>query len=268
MNKFVFSITFCLISGFIHTQTPADCIGAEPICSSTYILPVLPTETDAYTGEINPGISCLATYDQKGRWYKFASTGAGVLNFSIHPIDTTYDFDWALFKMTNRDCSEIWSDLSIAIGCNFYGVQGNNGSTGANGLSGGQNSPAINVDTATLFYLYISSYALASNDSLGYIIDFTQTTFSMQGCDIISVEEYNLVESLKLFPNPASTVLNYQTDLDFSFWIIRDMHGRVINQSSAKNKESISIASYPAGVYLFEIHSEGGIVSKKFLKYD
>lgn len=266
MNKKIFAVL--LMSMMFHfgfSQTPADCIGALPICNTIYTLAYLPREADIYKGEINPNISCLATYDQSGRWYKFASTGPGELNFTLHPIDSTYDFDWALFNLSNSDCSEIWSNPSIALACNFYGVQGNNGHTGANGLPGGANTASILTDTATIFYLYVSSYFLHDNDSLGYTLDFSQTTFDFEACSVISVEETPVDQSFLLFPNPASDFIYFNFNKPFLSWHILNLQGAIICSSETPNSQMISLKSYPNGIYIFEIQTSESVLSKKFV---
>jgi len=251
-----------------YTQSAADCIGAVPVCANPYVLSFIPKEQNNVTGEINPSNTCLATGDTKGRWYRFASTGAGSLKFSIIPQDTTYDLDWALFSLYNRPCSDIWSDPSLLLSCNFYGIQGNNGSTGISDSPGGPFSPTVNVDSVTLFYLYVSHHWLGNNDTLGYTIDFSGTTFTFQDCSIIGLNNPDEITDVLVYPNPFSDVihvqgLNQKVELN-----LYNIQGKVIFTQIFQYSPVIIPAEISHGVYILEIKTPNSVYRKKLIQHD
>ena len=245
-------------------QSPADCDYAIKICDTIYTAASLNDDPNNITNEINPLFSCLGQGESSGRWYKFKSTGSGVLNFTIVPVDTTYDLDWSLFNMNNRSCSDIWSDPAMEIACNFYGVNNNNGSTGANGINGGQNTPVINVDTSTQFYLYISTYQLGSDDTLGYQIDFTASTIEFMDCENMNITTLNVDEKIKLYPIPATEVLHYTSIDSFQSILISDVQGK--SYATKLNNGNIDISFLLPGVYFLQFNSTDGKIIKKFIK--
>lgn len=249
-----------------YSQSASDCIGAVPVCTNPYVLNFIPKEQNYVTGEINPSNTCLATGDTKGRWYRFASTGAGELKFVISPQDTTYDLDWALFSMYNRPCSDIWSDASLLLSCNFYGIQGNNGSTGLSDSPGGPFSPTVNVDSVTLFYLYISHHWLGNNDTLGYTIDFSGTTFGFQDCSIIGLNNQDELTDILVFPNPYTDVINIEGILHQAELTLYNPQGHVIFTQNYQHSPIIMPTDLSQGVYILEIKTPDSVYRKKLIQ--
>jgi hypothetical protein len=245
-------------------QSPADCDYAIKICDTIYTAASLNDDPNNIPNEINPLFSCLGQGESSGRWYKFKSTGSGVLNFTIVPTDTTYDLDWSLFNLNNRNCSDIWSDPAMEIACNFYGVNNNNGSTGANGITGGQNTPVINVDSSTQFYLFISTYQLGPFDTLGYQIDFTASTIEFMDCENMNINSVNADKKIKLYPIPATDVLYYSSIDPIQSVLISDVQGK--NYATKLNSGSIDISFLPSGVYFVQFNSTDERIIKKIIK--
>lgn len=259
-------ILFIAIITRLFSQSAADCIGAVPVCTNPYVLNFIPKEPNNVTGEINPSNTCLATGDTKGRWYRIASTGAGTLKFTISPQDTTYDLDWALFSLYNRPCSDIWSDASLLLACNFYGVQGNNGSTGISDTPGGPFSPSVNVDSTTLFYLYVSHHWLGNNDTLGYTIDFTGTTFAFQDCSVIGLNSWEIPTILNVYPNPFLQTINIEGIHENAYINLYNTHGQCIFSGVYQHVPITLPGSISQGVYLLEIKTFNGVYFRKLIK--
>ncbi|MCX7743507.1 MAG: T9SS type A sorting domain-containing protein [Flavobacteriales bacterium] len=259
-------ITFFAVGIKYYAQSAADCIGAVPMCTNPYTLNFIPKEQNNVAGEINSSNTCLATGDTKGRWYRFASTGAGFLKFSIIPQDTTYDLDWALFSMYNRPCSDIWSDASLLLSCNFYGIQGNNGSTGISDTPGGPFSPSVYVDTITLFYLYVSHHWLGNNDTLGYTIDFTGTTFSFQNCSIIGLNNLEITSDVKVFPNPFFQTIHLEGIHQEAEICLYNIHGQLVLSQKYQQSPIIIPHTISQGLYMLKIKTSNEIYLKKIIK--
>lgn len=156
----------------VTTATPnnQDCLGAIPLCQNVY------TTTTAYAGvgnfnnEINGSLGCLSSGEKNDVWYTFNVITSGNLSFTISPTVTTNDYDWAVYNLTNANCSDINDNAALQVSCNF---SGSSGPTGPNGLSGYQNNPVIPVTAGQTYMINVSQYSTLSN---GYTLDFSAST--------------------------------------------------------------------------------------------
>lgn len=152
-----------------------DCYGAIRICQTSY------SNTNSYTGsgsipnEINPAYSCLSTGEKNDVWYSFTTHSAGFISFTITPFNIHDDYDWAVFNITNSSCSNIFSDSSLEVSCNYDANVGCNGVTGANSnfTSCGQTEAVIPVMNGETYMINVSNY---SSSQSGYTIDFSSST--------------------------------------------------------------------------------------------
>jgi gliding motility-associated-like protein len=179
----------CVTSPTPPPPNAQDCMGAIPVCQNTY------SQTTAYSGygsildyhgdEDCSGL-CLET-ELNSVWYVFQVQTSGILNFKITPNGPSTDYDWALFNLTNRNCSDLQTSLmpSMVTSCNSayaYGI------TGANELTPNTNfdcqgpssldefpvnNRPINVNAGELYYLNIQNW---SANTTGYTLDFGNST--------------------------------------------------------------------------------------------
>ena len=158
--------------------SPQDCINAIPICQDVYF------ELDAYQGvgnipdEINSDLSCLFSGEKNDVWYVFTVQEGGELAFTITPNVLSDDYDWAVFNLTTSPCSDINSDISLQVSCNYSGETGETGPTGAttetNANGGGPNQNAtISVEVGETYVINVSQFSTSIN---GYTIDFGAST--------------------------------------------------------------------------------------------
>lgn len=196
-KKITFLISFLASVNFLFSQTPSpqDCIGAIPVCQSTF------NEVNAYSGTGN--IIDYTGHRQCGNnrlcidpevnsvWYTFQIQESGILDFRITPNGPNTDYDWALFNLTNHNCSDLQNVnlySQIIASCNAaYGF----GTTGANTLTPNTNgncqgpsslngapinNAPLNVVAGQIYYLNIQNW---SGTTAGYILDFTHSTASI-----------------------------------------------------------------------------------------
>lgn len=155
------------------TAPEQDCPDAIIICQDIY------SQTQSYQGtgnqpnEINPGLSCLDDGEMNDVWYIFTAQQAGIVNFTITPLNPLDDYDWAVFDVTTAPCSEIFVNPALEAACNFSAIPGN---TGANGNPGAQNSSTINVTAGQTFVVNVSNF---SSTQSGYTIDFTASSVTL-----------------------------------------------------------------------------------------
>lgn len=175
---FVFTFLFVAWSAQLYAQQPEqDCINAIPICQNVY------TQPNAYSGaglspnEITPGISCLASGEKNDVWYIFTVQVSGNVCFTITPNSTLDDYDWAVYNLTSANCSDIATNASLEVSCNYSGGTGCGATTGPNGGQlgpcGVQYNACIPVLVGQTYVVNVSNF---SSSQSGYTIDFSAST--------------------------------------------------------------------------------------------
>ncbi|MBK8846915.1 MAG: hypothetical protein IPO27_10365 [Bacteroidetes bacterium] len=171
--KTMFCMSFLTMQLQAQLPTVQDCPCAIPICQNIY------NEVNSYVGtgslpqEINSVISCLGQGEKNSVWYTFTVQSSGSLNFSITPNVLMDDYDWAVYNLTNNNCSDIFSNPSLEAACNYAGAPG---VTGPNGLPGAQNEPPIPVLVGQTYIICVSQFTSSPN---GYSINFSASTASI-----------------------------------------------------------------------------------------
>ncbi len=181
MNKR--TITFLLmilVNGFAFCQAPEqDCINALPICQNVY------STNNSYTGEgnilneINGATSCLTAGELNDVWYTFTVQTSGNCSFIITPNIGTNDYDWAVFNLTNANCTDIFTNPALEVSCNYSATFGATGPNGGSGLS--SQGPGGTPFNAVIPVLAGETYVIniSNNSSVGqggYTIDFSNST--------------------------------------------------------------------------------------------
>ncbi|HKL03577.1 MAG TPA: T9SS type A sorting domain-containing protein [Cryomorphaceae bacterium] len=81
----------------------------------------------------------------------------------------------------------------------------------------------------------------------------------------LSVDELNLSQLVTLYPNPASDLIRFDTDLRLESFRIFDAFGRVVKQGTLHQTAEISIGELPGGAYFIRLDSEKGSLMKKLV---
>lgn len=156
-----------------------DCSNAIPICQNVY------NTAASYSGiglqdEI-PGNTCLGSNELNSVWYTFTSNTAGNLAFQISPNNPSDDYDFALYDITNGNCSGISSGAITPIRCNYSANPGSTGlsaaGTNANEDAGGSNQSSRYPTVVGRTYVLIISNFSSTQD--GYRLDFSSGTASI-----------------------------------------------------------------------------------------
>src|SRR5688572_27239224 len=174
LEKFMFLYgTLIFLPGWLSAQSPTfqDCLGAIPVCLNSYSTANIITGTGNIPNEINPVNSCLLTGERNDAWYIITTGSSGNLNFSIIPNNPAHNYDWAIYNLTSAVCSDIFSNPSLEVACNYSNSPG---TTGANGLAGAQNNPVIAVNAGQTYLLNVSGFS--SFQQSGYTIDLGNST--------------------------------------------------------------------------------------------
>lgn len=160
------------------TGPEQDCFNAIPVCNGVYIQTNSYTGEGSVTGEIDPLRSCLGRGERNNVWYIFTVRSSGNLAFTITPININNDYDWAVFNLTGRSCSDIRNG-GLEVSCNYSSTSGTTGATVPGGLSrqdasGTPFNGLIPVLAGETYVLNVSNFD--SVDQEGYRLDFTSST--------------------------------------------------------------------------------------------
>jgi gliding motility-associated-like protein len=163
--------------------TDQDCLGAIPLCFENYYTAVSYSGSGNYPSEIPttggcPG-NCLMSGELNSVWYTFTTQTAGNVSFVIDPNNSSDDYDWAVYNITNHDCATIGTNpSSVQVSCNYTATPGatgpnGGGSTNCIGASGSAFNQTIPVSAGQTFVVNVSNW---SSTNYGYEIDFGGST--------------------------------------------------------------------------------------------
>src|SRR5574337_507039 len=110
---------FLLLHGYAQVPTNQDCLDAIPICQNVYSTTVSYSGEGNYPNEINNSSSCLGSGELNDVWYTFTVQQSGNLNFTITPNNSADDYDWAVYNLTNNNCSDIFTNPALEVSCNY-----------------------------------------------------------------------------------------------------------------------------------------------------
>jgi len=85
------------------------------------------------------------------------------------------------------------------------------------------------------------------------------------GCTSLSIEE-NTFDSLTIFPNPVSDVLNISSEFFPASVTVYDLNGRKYNTYYNEQSQSLNVSALSSGMYMLIIESGENMVYKKFIK--
>jgi hypothetical protein len=126
---------------------------------------------------------------------------------------------------------------------------------GSNGL--GQSAPSY-ISASACGISTISDIAAIGFPNVHIVLTATGNPTAL------SSQDFNFENSIKLYPNPVQDLLTIQSDVaTIESVTILDVNGRSIMSS---NSTFIDVSQLQSGVYLVNIKSGDGVLTKKFLK--
>lgn len=169
------------VRGIGQQATIQDCLGAIPVCQDVYVESASPVGTGSVPNELPNNQTCTAG-ELNSIWYVFTANQNGFLGFIITPNDLDDDYDWALFDLTNSNCSNLNS--STLVSCNAAGGPGCHGRTGASASGVGDWVPGgcggtgpinalVPTQAGNTYVLMVSNWSGSPN---GYTLDFSEST--------------------------------------------------------------------------------------------
>jgi len=172
----------------VNAQVPTnqDCLGAIPVCQNIYSQANSYSGTGNYPSEINnsvygcppSGTSCLGSGEKNDVWYIFTVQQAGNVSFLITPNSYYDDYDWAVYNLTNASCSDIYSNSSLEVSCNYSADAGPTGANGGSSYScqdaaGSAFNNVIPVQAGQTYVLNVSNFSASQS---GYTLNFSSST--------------------------------------------------------------------------------------------
>lgn len=166
------------ISAFAQNPTNQDCLNAIPICQNVYSTTVSYSGEGTFPNEINNNSSCLGSGELNDVWYTFTVQTSGNLNFTITPNTSTDDYDWAVYNLTNNNCTDIFTNPGLEVSCNFSADDGTTGPNGGSTLSSqnASGTPYNQVIPVVVGQTYVVNVSNFSSSQDGYTIDFSAST--------------------------------------------------------------------------------------------
>ncbi|HLV46399.1 MAG TPA: T9SS type A sorting domain-containing protein [Flavobacterium sp.] len=115
---------------------------------------------------------------------------------------------------------------------------------------------------------------IAFRATSGYGNDMFIDNITIRTGSAVSIDEVMDLNELKLFPNPTNDVLNVSLNMKTSesvnFTVINSIGQEVMNVNETLNEgnqqTSLNVSNLASGVYILNIHTEGGSTQRKFVK--
>ncbi|MGG9960309.1 PKD domain-containing protein [Ferruginibacter sp. SUN106] len=167
-------------------QTTCTALGqnpetAFPVCGTT----TFHQTTVPFCGDrpvaTPPGCGAGLT-DKNPFWYKFTCYTAGTLGFLITPDNNNEDYDWQLYDITGHAYSEVYSNSSLIVGCNWSGLFGVTGTSATETVlfvCGGGIPIFSAMPTLIQGHDYLLLVSHWSNTPNGYTLSFSKGTASI-----------------------------------------------------------------------------------------
>ncbi len=97
-----------------------------------------------------------------------------------------------------------------------------------------------------------------SNDAFIFLVDDITISF------FTSTGDLPLAESLKVYPNPVNDVLNIQAGVEITNARLFNIAGQLVYESNGNSNEMrISTSEMPSGLYLLNITTKQGVITRK-----
>ena len=229
-KAFILTGIFLLINIFsLYAQTTCNVLGqnpgtAFPVCGTS----VFTQSSVAECGDRTLISKCTGAVftDKNPYWYKFTCFTTGSLGFVITPNNSSDDYDWQLFDITNRNPANVYTDLSMFVACNWSGEAGTTGASAAGTTLINCDGPGVplfsSMPTILQGHEYLllishftnsqSGYSLAFQGGSGVITDPTDPHLlsSSAACDgtVIRIKLNKKMKCQSLSANGSEFTLN------------------------------------------------------------
>lgn len=184
------------------------------------------------------------------------------LQFQMAYGPRTGAFRDSLSIFVSWDCGQTYTRVYTTGGDSMRTFQGVNPSAPEHWRSVAVDHPALQPfgGNTAVFLKFVSKNDFGGNLYLSNI------SYLDQG---MSLSQLSNKDGIKLFPNPASTILAYETRAEITNIKIHDLLGRTLinhQPQSTAERGQVDISKLPAGTYLFVANTSQGPLIQRFVK--
>lgn len=285
-RKLLVLALLCLNMTIGISQSFNDCKNPFPICElKTYHFGFL----NGF-GEIQESLGDAKCFERQNVaetnsvWLSFDVAEAGVLTFSIVPLNMSDDLDFVLYKSIDG-CNEMQEVRCMASGHNIGSDKRSDNCVGKTGLNLSSVDDFelqgckynddnflkfLSTESNEKYYLLINNY----NSTNGFSIAFEGNTVLQENekCSFIQTKEDVIITNL--YPNPSRNQVSIefvsQVEMDYKLSIL-DIQGRKIFETSHEakiglNHKLLDLENYASGTYLLLLESDGFTTVKQLIK--
>jgi gliding motility-associated-like protein len=181
----VFSLLFFALGARAQTLPPLqpeqDACGALTLCGGSFYTPY----SYSGPGAISEAVGC--SYTESGSvWFKVTVATAGDIVFQIKPLDTTNDYDFSVYNITNGNCNQLPTPIRcnantvLPLGSIPQGIVGlNYTSTLTTVTAGSAGNPflqSIAANVGDVFLIVVDNFSATTAAAAGFTIDFAGST--------------------------------------------------------------------------------------------
>ena len=243
---------------------------------------------------INGSIIKSTTFLQTGQWYHLAITFTNTQAklYINGTLNNTVNADFSIPNDVTVTATTIGAWLGSGGGQYFNGNIDEfrvwNVALSATDIANTMNCEAMSQPELVTYYKFNQGNDNVSNTSVTTLTDSagsnngTLTNFALTGaasnwksgstvatgntCTTLEAETFNTLSEVVVYPNPSTGIFNIALQEDASV-SVTDMLGKVIYTNKVKSgNNTIDISNYQSGIYLLNVTSENGSVTKKLIK--
>jgi hypothetical protein len=160
--------------------------------------------------------------------------------------------------------------LGESMVCDFsdetYEVTANEGSTYTWVVTGGTISDGQGTNMITVAWEGVGSGTISVDEETADGCSGSSEEFTVEIDDCTAIGENELLNSIQVSPNPASTSISIHAETTITFVSIYTLSGQVMFDTERPGKnQPIDISDLKPGMYLILIQTDSGSVSKKII---
>ncbi|MEO1259263.1 MAG: T9SS type A sorting domain-containing protein [Bacteroidota bacterium] len=280
MMKILSTLTLFLLPFLLSAQDSFDCITAREVCSGETINAELflsmGNDVEVFD-DLCGNILNVINLEEDVLWFKYRFTTFGTFEFTITPEVFAADMDFAVFKTSSGDCSNLetirccFSGQNIVPGPNVDSVclgptglvEGSLDFEELGGCNPGDDNFLAPVYTTPGDVLYLMVYSF--NGSLDFTIEHTGTTTI--SCDPVNSQE-SYLSPVHFYPNPANDFIIIDDQgggsRNLSFDLL-DLNGRMVKKELHFINSKIDVSDLAKGIYFLKVRNNHNFIAMKKL---
>ncbi|MFK5855424.1 MAG: carboxypeptidase regulatory-like domain-containing protein [Bacteroidota bacterium] len=83
---------------------------------------------------------------------------------------------------------------------------------------------------------------------------------------VVSVDENQVDNAVRVYPNPANTTLNIESVSNINQITVYNIHGALISATNVNAKtQQVDVSNFVTGTYLIQLHTDTGVITKRVI---